>query len=238
MGTARARETSEQEAFTREAVDALEFDQRIVACWLEGSLASGTADAWSDVDLHVVVADSHWDGVVEERLALIGRIRPVLGFVEATLPWGARLISANIAGPVRLDLFIEKLSLLAGAVRRDKPVVLFDRGGVADALRTKWDPEAVVRLRLAQLLQGFFFGCAWPARLSGREEWGTLLMNAVAIVYQFLVPAILIQDDAVNFFRPQYHNERRLTPKRRRWVNQLVAQISNSFDRIGHRQTR
>lgn len=163
---------------------------------------------------------------------MIGGIRPVLGFVEASLPWGARLVSANLSGPVRLDLFIEKHSLLAGAVRREQPVVLFDRAGIGDMLRINWDPGTLVRLQLARLLQSFHFGCAWPVRLNGREEPGTLLMNALGILYQFLVPAILIQEDPVNFFRPQYHNERHLSPDRRRHINALVEQIRASFEGI------
>jgi len=60
-----------------------------------------------------------------------------------------------------------------------------------------------------------------------------MLMNAVSIVYQFLVPAILIQDDATNFLRPQYHNERHLTSERRHRVDVLIEQIRGSFDDMG-----
>ena len=222
-------EIKAQEAVIREAGEAFSADERILACWLEGSFAGGTADAWSDVDLHVAVADSHWDGVLAERLAGIGRIRPVLGFVETPLPWGARLFSLNLSGPVRLDLFLEKQSGLASAPRRKPPLVLFDHGGLTESLRVNWDREMIIRLQLMQLLQVFFFGCGWPVRLSGREEWGTLLMNALDVVYQFLVPAMLIQDHAVDFVRPKYHNERHLSPERRCEVDALVEQIRASF---------
>ena len=63
------------------------------------------------------------------------------------------------------------------------------------------------------------------------EEWGTLLMNALSIVYQFLVPAILVQEGA-DFLRPQYHNERHLSPVRRREVDLLVDAIRASFEGI------
>jgi hypothetical protein len=148
------------------------------------------------------------------------------------MPWGAQLVSANISGPVRLDLFIERRSNLANALRREEPVVLFDRAAVGDELRINWDREAVVRFQLARLLQEFFFGSAWPVRLWGREEWGTMLMNALFVICQFLVPAILIQDDAVEFARPQYHNERHLRRQKRREVNALIEQIRASFHGI------
>jgi predicted nucleotidyltransferase len=223
------RDTSAQQALIEEARATFAADDRILGCWLEGSFASGNADPWSDVDLHVAVAEDDWDRVLAERLALIGRIRPFLGFVEATLPWGARLVSASLSGPVRLDLYLEKQSDIAAAPRREQPLVLFDRAGVTDSLRVNWDRKMIIRLQLGQLLQEFFFGSAWPVRLSGREEWGTLLMNALYVVYQFLVPAILIQDDAVGFVRPRYHNERHLSPERRRQVDALVERLRASF---------
>jgi predicted nucleotidyltransferase len=226
------RDTAAHEVLIREASKALEADPRIRACWLEGSFATGTADPWSDVDLHVAVTESGWDDIIAERFALIGRIRPVLGFVEATMPWGVRLVSANVSGPVRLDLFIERQSHLESAPRREQPVVLFDKAGLSGKLRANWNTEALLRLQLTQLVQTFFFGSAWPVRLSGREEWGTLLMNALWIVYEFLVPAILIQEGSDNFFRPRYHNERHLSPERRRQVDLLVGEIRASFEGI------
>lgn len=225
----KTRDTSAQEALLEEARATFADDARILAAWLEGSFATERADPWSDVDLHVAVADEDWDGVLAQRLALLRRVRPVLGFVEATLPWGARLVSANLSGPVRLDLFIEKQSVVAGAPRREPPRVLFDRAGVADSLRVNWDRGIIIRLQLGQLLQVFFFGSAWPVRLSGREEWGTVFMNALFIVYEFLVPAMLIQNDAADFVRPRYHNERHLSPERRREIDVLVEQIRAAF---------
>ncbi len=48
-------------------------DPRIVAAWLPGSLAYGTADAWSDLDLHVIVADEHYTDIVARREDLYAR---------------------------------------------------------------------------------------------------------------------------------------------------------------------
>jgi hypothetical protein len=107
--------------------------------------------------------------------------------------------------------------------------VLFDKAGLADKLRVNWNAKAILQLQLTRLVQEFFFGSAFPVRLSGREEWGTLLMNAVSVVYQFLVPAILVQEDAADYVRPHYHNERHLPVERRRQVNALVEQIRSSF---------
>jgi predicted nucleotidyltransferase len=37
-------------------------DERVRAAWLEGSFATGTADASSDLDLHLAVTDETFDG--------------------------------------------------------------------------------------------------------------------------------------------------------------------------------
>jgi hypothetical protein len=216
----------------REAQSALEADERVAAAWLEGSFASGDADAWSDVDLHVAVADDVWDGFFGERLALLGRIRPVLGHGEVPLPWGAHLVFATLSGPVRLDLYIERVSRLESALRMEEPRLLLDRAGAASRLKATANVDALVRMRLEELTRTLFFGSTWPVRLWGREEWGTLLFNAVAIVYQFLVPAMLIQDDARQFFRPHFHNERKLSPERRRVVDGLLGEIQSAFRTI------
>ncbi|MCH8052316.1 MAG: nucleotidyltransferase domain-containing protein [Chloroflexi bacterium] len=222
-------DTAELTAFIEEASAVLSRDERIVAVWLEGSFAGGSADPWSDVDLHVAVPDAEWEGAVARRHEILATVRPILGAVDAKLPWGGHLVSATVAGPVRVDLFLEKLSLLGSAVRREQPVVLYDEAGIANTLKVNWHPEAIVKAQLEQTLRLFFFGSAWPVRLWGREEWGTMMFNAVSLVYQFLVPAMLVQDDPRSYFRPPYHNERHLSPMRRKIADQFVAEIAAAF---------
>lgn len=225
----RTKDTRAQESLIARAAEVLAGDDRIIAAWLEGSFASGTADPWSDVDLHIAVRDEDWDGVVKDRLSLLGRIAPVLGQGETALPWGAHLVFANLGGPVRVDLYMEKVSGLAAAIRKDQPQVLFDRGGVSESLKLNWHPQALARLRLMQLTQGYFFGAGWPVRLAGRGEWATQFANAVVIINQFVVPAILLQEDDQNFFREAFHNERFLSPERRRQVDALMGQVRAAF---------
>ncbi|HEX8597790.1 MAG TPA: nucleotidyltransferase domain-containing protein [Chloroflexia bacterium] len=57
----------------------LHSDERVVAAWLGGSLGSGNADAYSDVDLWVVVRDADIDVVRESRRQFVEVLgRPVL----------------------------------------------------------------------------------------------------------------------------------------------------------------
>ena len=54
------------------AVAIFSADARFLAGWLEGSLADGSADAYSDIDLHLSVAESAWDEVWNGRRGAIG----------------------------------------------------------------------------------------------------------------------------------------------------------------------
>jgi len=63
-------------------------DSRVTAGWLERSFASGTADAWSDVDLYLALRDADYDAVVADRLSLLNQIRPVLGYGENPIRGG------------------------------------------------------------------------------------------------------------------------------------------------------
>jgi predicted nucleotidyltransferase len=227
LPTTRSR--IEQERVIEEARVLLAADPRVVACWLEGSFAAGTADAWSDIDLHIAVRDAEFEAVVENRMELLYRIRPVLGHGEGAFIGGGRLIFALLAGGVRFDLYIERLGAVAEPERSSAPRVLFDREEVVSRLRPAEDPCAAIAPWLNGLVQSLFFGATWPVRLWGRQEWGTLQMNALEITFQFLVPLMLTQDDPPNFYRPRYHNEHRLSAARRREIDALVERIGAAF---------
>lgn len=79
--------TAQQESIISGAQLILETDQRLVACWLEGSFASGAADAWSDIDMHVAVRDDNFDSFFADRVRTLNCIRPILAYGEALLPW-------------------------------------------------------------------------------------------------------------------------------------------------------
>lgn len=59
-------------------VKSLHEDTRVVAAWLEGSFAWGTADAWSDLDLHVVVTDDAYDAFIAHRAAFFEQMGTVI----------------------------------------------------------------------------------------------------------------------------------------------------------------
>lgn len=224
--------TDAHEALIERARSLFERDERILACWLEGSFANDRADAWSDVDLHLAAGDGDWEALDRERFALLSALSEPLGHIEAKVAAGARMLNASLAtgeGLVRVDLFIEHASRL-GDTSRPAVRVLFDRERWTDALRIVEAPARdEIRAHLEGLLGGYFMGAMWPVRLWGREEWATLQMNATALVGQFVIPAMLAQDAPEHVLRAPYHNERFLPPARRREVEALAAAIAAAF---------
>src|SRR5207245_8324886 len=91
------------EGIPHDVAAAFAGDPGVVAIWLEGSWALGTADAWSDTDIHVAV-----DDVAFDHLASQARIREVLeGVAEIRgmnrLAFGPDMVLyfATLAGPNR-----------------------------------------------------------------------------------------------------------------------------------------
>lgn len=62
------------EAFVQHAEVIFVRDDRIVAEWLDGSLAAGTADAYSDVDPRIAIAEHAYDAFVCEWQRLPERL--------------------------------------------------------------------------------------------------------------------------------------------------------------------
>lgn len=152
-----ARHRQDREDFLTRAIKIFQADQRVVAAWLEGSLAWGTADAWSDLDLHVVIADDEYVAFVERRRS----------FFEAL---GCSLLAQELRVNTQNDAFFTLLVYPGGlevdcslwqqrkAHRPEVSRLVLDRAGIpVDALRTATEAER--RFELQHQLN-FFWGMA------------------------------------------------------------------------------
>jgi hypothetical protein len=210
-----------------QARTAFEADPRVLAMWIEGSVARGSADVASDLDLHLAIADEAFDGfgAAPEVLARIAR---PLGYLGTALP-GQRIVPATLAGPVRVDLYLEQRSRLATAPRMPGRVMVFDRDAVEGDLAAAPPFTFDAKAELETLMRGYWFGAMWPARFTFREDWGGLLMNAMLVVYQFIVPVLLIADGSPEFYREMYGRARFLAPHRRAAIDALLAEALEAF---------
>jgi predicted nucleotidyltransferase len=150
---------AERDELLARVVKLLASDERVVAAWLYGSLGRGEGDAWSDIDLWVVVADEHIGEIVAGRHEFNAGFGTPLIVVDApqNAPAGGAFLSVVYgdlpSGPQHVDWTWQ--------TRKDALVphdakVLFDRGGlpVADAPQPLAPGE---RVKQAEKQIGFFW---------------------------------------------------------------------------------
>lgn len=119
-----------QRAFLEQFTAACAADARVLAALLGGSYAKGGADAHSDLDLSVIVADEALKAFYASRATFLGSLGELLFLEEFDLPAIAFAIYADgtevelsFASPGRLDQIqcgpflplLDKAGLLAGA---------------------------------------------------------------------------------------------------------------------------
>ncbi len=74
----RQATTAPQEAFIAKATEVLFADDRVLAAYLVGGFAVGVGDAFSDVDLQVIVAKEAAEDLADSWIELIHRIVPTV----------------------------------------------------------------------------------------------------------------------------------------------------------------
>ncbi len=92
----RQATTAPQEAFIATAREVLDDDDRVLAAYLVGGFAVGMGDAFSDVDLQVLVADEAADELARTWRQLIDRITPTVQIQ----PFGAVNPARARGGPI------------------------------------------------------------------------------------------------------------------------------------------
>ena len=116
-----------QQAVISRAGEALRDNERVLAVYLIGSYATGAADRFSDVDVHLVVTDDstewfeeHWDDVLRELVGPTVLAEPIpgvmTGWLGITVDW------------LHVDLIVHPLASF-DRFQYDGVRVLFDRDG-------------------------------------------------------------------------------------------------------------
>jgi hypothetical protein len=164
----------------RRLVDAAVADDRVRAVWLGGSLGRGVADAGSDLDVILTVADDSFDEFAADWRGWLARVTPTV--LARELPGLPGSWYSLTPACERLDVVTERAGAEPWRGRRDR-LLVFDRDGafgsaagppVPAALPAGPDPG-----RLAEIVEEFFRQQAiFPAAVVARGDW---LLGVVGI---------------------------------------------------------
>jgi predicted nucleotidyltransferase len=176
------------EAFVEHAAATLRTDERIAAAWLGGSLAAGSADAYSDVDLRIAVDDAAFDAFVADWQSLPQRLAPTVMRRRIGTP-ESPIVIAITPEWLRFDVAIAR----ASAPERRGDRVLFDRRATVPTAPPAARPDAAARL--PGLVEEFLRVLGLARVVHGRGEL-VLAAHGAGLLRWSLVELYLIENRA------------------------------------------
>lgn len=211
-----------REALIARLAGTVRADDRLAALWLQGSLADGSDDPWSDIDAYIAVRDGAFEAVFAERWQILERTIPVLARSEEP---ALRMLNCVVAGPAKLDLFFEPVDSISGKVRPAVRVVL-DKDGVTGGLRGGWTPPVERAAEMVdRMFRGTFQGGLWPVRFLGRGQWVMLAGVELQLVNDFLAAMMAVQIDPALLFKNPFSRPRHLPAARQAELDALGEKV-------------
>jgi hypothetical protein len=228
MATAAERFQTEREQLVGELERLARQDARLLALWLEGSLADGSADALSDVDAHFAIDDAAFDTVWQQRRELVGQLRPILVAVDLFFP-GLQGLACILEGPVKLDLIFERASSVAQHTR-PAARILVDKAGLGPTLKSghRQPIESVIQ-RITAIYGGIRQGATWPVRLLLRGQWATFAMCELEVINDNLATLIAVQIDPQLLYKNRLVLSRLLPAERRQQLEDLTQMFVTAY---------
>ncbi|KRV48328.1 hypothetical protein AQ490_25270 [Wenjunlia vitaminophila] len=154
--------------FLSEALPRIRQDARVAGVAITGSIAEGRSDAYSDVDLILVIDDDAYEAVMGERLALIGSWSSLVAGFTGEHVGEPRLI-VTLVGPPLLHVDFTFVRASDIAARTDSPEVLWDRDGVLTGALAQ-QPPTTPSLDLQWVEDRFWIWVHYGATKLGRGE--------------------------------------------------------------------
>ena len=141
-------------------------DSRILAVWLEGSLAKGTADRYSDIDIHLLVAEVDKEAFLQELESWLSDVQSLVLFKD-TFP--GQMVTCITTAGLRLDIWLHAGDTIS--LERTKVRVLSATEGCIQFKEACRDKEPKdIRTALKQHLNEFWRVVAILPTVLGREE--------------------------------------------------------------------
>jgi len=195
---AKNRDLSFHSQILEKAKACFEGDERITGAYLLGSMATRTADFYSDVDFSVVVKDDYFDEVFAERNRVATEIgNPVFCFLSVVDPYTYIVLYDNM---VVLNLGYKRESKVRPSPKYASAVPLIDKHGViADLVQRSKEISVQTSRDELETLFNQFWVCVWVTlgRLARGELWDAIY--GVETIRQLVVKAIAISQNKIYF---------------------------------------
>ena len=150
------------------AVKVLGSDDRVRGVWLSGSLARGTADEASDLDLLVAVADHSYEEFASSWREWLADITPT---VLAEEQWFSKGSFWSVTpGFERFDVVLEPVSKLSATPFPVRALV-FERDDLTASLAPRRPPSGPSPSAVAKLIEEWFHFSAMPETILVRQDW-------------------------------------------------------------------
>ncbi len=109
-----ARQAANRDTWLRDVVQHLEHDGQFSAAWLVGSLADGSADGLSDIDLFVVIDDRDAEAFLQRSTQEVARFGQIvwLKAIPGNAPSGGAYMSVGVQSsplPISVDWYWQPL---------------------------------------------------------------------------------------------------------------------------------
>lgn len=181
--------TQYRELFAR-ARELLHADERVRAMWLSGSLARGTADAASDLDVILTIDDEHREDFAGSWRSWLSQITPTV--LAEELPFARGSFYSVTPTFTRLDVVVESVSDLVNTFFRTRTVV-FDHDGLAERLPAPAAGSGPSGTAVSGLITEFFRVSAVETILV-RDDW--LLAREHLHVLSSLIYRLFVEANA------------------------------------------
>jgi hypothetical protein len=207
------------------AVSLLAADPRVEALYLSGSLAAGTPDRWSDIDLWIVVQGGDIEEVINAHRSLIEQVAPIGTLFPATHLGNPHqiIVFYKEAHPIHVDYQYTEARELVPRRRDAEVAILLDRTGEA----TRWrnacrevDEPPLTADRIQYFEDRFW---AWCWYTHGKIQRGELWESRSAVEY--LQSNVLVPLAAAGLGLPEEGNRRLETKLPPRVLNLLARTI-------------
>ncbi|MDJ1134466.1 nucleotidyltransferase domain-containing protein [Streptomyces iconiensis] len=193
----------------------LQDEQRVLAAWLSGSRGRGTADAYSDVDVWLVVAADDVRDFTEDWPKLCDRITPTVLRQQVR---GGPVFNAVTPEWLRFDVAIGTPEDVPSRSRSTlKP--LFDRAGLTERLKPEGEPLGPDAAKVAGLTTEFLRVLGLLPVVIGRQEY-VVAASGAGLLRQLLIQ-LMLEDVAVEDRGGVLHLDGLLPPERMRTLSGL-----------------